>query len=212
MFESFFPKPRLFFISAAVWALVAIVLWYVGGNHLGAYIGLPPLPPAPRPVIGAAVFWSPPFLRFYVYFAVAITVFAGFWALYSPHRWQRWSVLGTALIVFNSYLSVQVSAAVNAWYGPFYDLIQQALAKTTQVTAAQLDSAMIGFAGIAFLAIRVVFGNLSGQRNTKGGWKATLAELLDEREAEAARRRVPLPASACKSVDCGVHEDGARRH
>jgi len=45
-------------------------------------------------------------------------------------------VLGTAPIVFNTYFSVQVSVAINAWYGPFYDLIQQALAKTAPVTAA----------------------------------------------------------------------------
>ena len=35
-----------------------------------------------------------------------------------------------------------------------------------------------------------VFGNLGGQRYTKGGWKATLAKLMDECVAEAARRRV----------------------
>lgn len=40
------------------------------------------------------------------------------------------------------------------------------------------------------LASWYVFGNLSGQRYTKGGWKATLAKLMDECEAEAVRRRV----------------------
>jgi len=35
-----------------------------------------------------------------------------------------------------------------------------------------------------------VFGNLKGQQYTKGGWKATLAKLMSECEAEAARRRI----------------------
>jgi len=42
-----------------------------------------------------------------------------------------------------------------AWYGPFYDLIQKALARTAGVTAAQLYHGMVGFAGIAFLAVTV---------------------------------------------------------
>lgn len=43
MFVSFFPKPKLFFISAAVWSLLAILAWYVGVEQLGARVGLPPL-------------------------------------------------------------------------------------------------------------------------------------------------------------------------
>jgi peptide/bleomycin uptake transporter len=155
VFQSFFPKPRLFFTSAALWALIAIFLWYSGGDRLGAYIGLPLLAAGATPVIGVALFWSTPFLWFYIYYAIAAGAFAGFWSLYSPHPWQRWSVLGTALIIFNTYFSVQVSVAINAWYGPFYDLIQQALAKSAVVTAAQLYSGTLGFAGIAFLAVTV---------------------------------------------------------
>jgi peptide/bleomycin uptake transporter len=155
VFLSFFPKPRLFFISAVAWALIAILLWYAGGSRLGAYIGLPPLAAGATPVIGVALFWSTPFLWFYVYYAIAVGAFAGFWSLYSPHPWLRWSVFGTALIIFSTYFSVQVSVAVNAWYGPFYDLIQQALAKTAVVTAAQLYSGTLRFAGIAFLAVTV---------------------------------------------------------
>ena len=45
-----------------------------------------------------------------------------------PHRWSRWSILGSALIIFTTYFQVQVSVAINAWYGPFYNMIQQALA------------------------------------------------------------------------------------
>lgn len=35
MFKSFFPKPGPFFISAFIWALVAVVFWQAGGGSLG---------------------------------------------------------------------------------------------------------------------------------------------------------------------------------
>lgn len=131
MFQSFFPKPKLFFISSAVWSLLAVLVWYAGGRDIGAYFGLPPLPPGQEPIIGVSVFWTAPFLWFYLYYAVVVAIFAGFWFAYSPHRWQYWSVLGSALIIFNTYFSVQVSVAFNAWYGPFYDMrfVRQACAE-----------------------------------------------------------------------------------
>ncbi len=54
-----------------------------------------------------------------------------------PHPWAHWSILGTALILFVTYFQVQVSVAINDWYGPFYDLIQAALAKTRPVEIAE---------------------------------------------------------------------------
>lgn len=145
----------MFFISAIVWSLLAILLWYTGGSAFGAHFGLPPLAEGQQPPIGVSLFWSTPFLWFYIYYAVAVALFAAFWFWYAPHRWQMWSVLGSALIIFATYFSVQVSVAVNAWYGPFYDLIQQALARTAPVTASQLYLGALDFAGIAFVAVTV---------------------------------------------------------
>ena len=42
MFVSFFPRPKLFFWSALVWSLLAVLGWYEGGERLGAIFGLPP--------------------------------------------------------------------------------------------------------------------------------------------------------------------------
>lgn len=47
MFASFFPRPKMFFISAALWALVAILFWYfvardlAGSLSLGGWLGWP---------------------------------------------------------------------------------------------------------------------------------------------------------------------------
>lgn len=46
-----------------------------------------------------------------------------------------------------------------------------------------------------------VFGNLSGQRYTKGGWKATLSKLMAECLAEAERRKIqfqPFSLQDCR--------------
>lgn len=155
MFVSFFPKPKLFFISAAVWSLVAIFAWYGGVQDLGATFGMPPLKAGEQAPIGVSVFWSAPFIWFYIYYAVVNAIFGIFWQVVSPHPWQRWSIWGSALIIFTTYFGVQVSVAINAWYGPFYDMIQSALSKPGSVTAAQLYLGMLGFAGIAFLAITI---------------------------------------------------------
>src|SRR6185312_7252800 len=54
-----------------------------------------------------------------------------------------------------SYFQVQVSVAINSWYGPFYDLLQAALSKSRTVTAEEFYSSLSIFAGIAFVAVVV---------------------------------------------------------
>jgi peptide/bleomycin uptake transporter len=195
VFVSYFPRPKIFFISAILWSLAAVFVWYFGGKDLGALVGLPPLPPGQEPPIGAAIFWSAPFLWFYIYYVVVVAIFAAFWFRFSPHRWQYWSVLGSALIIFNSYFSVQVSVAINAWYGPFFDLIQQALAKTAPVTESQLYMGMLGFAGIAFIAVTVGVLNLFFVSHWIFRWRTAMNEYYMAywpklRHIEGASQRV----------------------
>lgn len=155
MFVSFFPQPRPFFISVVAWSILAMAGWYAGGYQIGAWFGLPPLAPDEAAIIGVSVFWSPAFLWFYLYYSAAIMLFAGFWMWYSPHPWAPWSILGSALILFATYFQVQVSVAINDWYGPFYDMIQAALAQTAPVTQAEFYGQLLDFAGIAFVAVAV---------------------------------------------------------
>jgi peptide/bleomycin uptake transporter len=75
--------------------------------------------------------------------------------IFAPHRWSRWSILGSALILFSSYFQVQVSVAINSWFGPFYDLVQAALSKSRPVTLAEFYAQLATFAGIAFVAVTV---------------------------------------------------------
>jgi peptide/bleomycin uptake transporter len=159
MFVSFFPQPRLFFLSVALWTAVAMLLWYFGIPGLIPAFKDGPLwlgwPADAPPIIGVERFWSLPFLWFYGYWAVATAIFTAFWMSYSPHPWAWWSIPGSSLIIFVTYYQVQVSVAVNDWYGPFYDMIQAALAKTRTVTIDEFWGHLLIFAGIAFVYITV---------------------------------------------------------
>ena len=133
MFVSFFPRPRLFFISAAVWSLVLVILWFLGGSQLGGSLGLASAPGG-EPIIGPSRFLTADFVWFYLYFAIGIGLFYLFWAWFEPHPWQNWSILGSGLIIFVTNFSVQVSVALNDWRGVFYDMVQQALTTAGSVT------------------------------------------------------------------------------
>ena len=155
MFKSFFPNPRLFFGSAAVWGLAAVLLWFFVAKNVGGIVGLPNPPEGTPPIIGVSVFWSPPFLWFYIYYAALVVIFAGFWKWYSPHPWYNWSVLGSALIIFVTYFQVEVSVAINAWYGPFYDLIQASVSQKQPTPASDFVASLFVFMGIAVVAVIV---------------------------------------------------------
>lgn len=155
MFKSFFPNPKPFFSSALIWAILSIALWYLGVEELGAALGMPqPAVDAP-PVIGVSTFVQPDFLWFYLYFALMSGLFAGAWFILSPHPWQNWSVLGSILILFVTYFQVQVSVAINNWYGPFWDMIQAAVSKSRVVTQGELYWQIWIFLSIALIAVAV---------------------------------------------------------
>lgn len=154
MFVSFFPNPRPFFWSVVAWSIVCVAGWYAGGHAFGDALGLGVAPDWAAP-IGVERFWSKPFLWFYLYFAAAVGAFAAFWQAVAPHPWWRWSILGSALILFTTYFGVQVSVAINDWYGPFYDLIQAALGKTRPVTLGEFYAGLATFLEIALVAVAI---------------------------------------------------------
>ena len=147
MFVSFFPRPKLFFLSAILWTTLAMAFWYGFAGNL--------IPQSGPGGVGVEIFWSPLSLWFDLYFAICVAIFAGGWMVFAPHPWALWSILGSALILFTSYFQVQVSVAINSWYGPFYDLVQAALSKSAPVTIERFYNELSTFAGIAFVAVVV---------------------------------------------------------
>jgi peptide/bleomycin uptake transporter len=75
--------------------------------------------------------------------------------LLAPHRYWLWSVLGSALILYVTYVQVEVAVGINNWYGPFWDMVQAALSHTARITAAQYYGELATFLGLAMLAVSV---------------------------------------------------------
>ncbi|MCO7261756.1 peptide antibiotic transporter SbmA [Dickeya zeae] len=191
MFKSFFPNPKWFFSSALIWSLVAVIIWYGWGRPLGDSL-LHISEPLPH---GAARFLSPAFLWFYGYYLLCVCLFAGAWALLRPHPWQRWSILGTSLIIFVTYFSVEIGVAVNDWYGPFYDLIQKALSAPNAVTIQAFYKELLIFLGIALTAVTVGVMHLFFVSHYVFRWRTAMNDYYSShwqslRHIEGAAQRI----------------------
>lgn len=127
MFKSFFPSSKFFLWSIILWAIVSISIWYMGGNAWGTWLGWEQDYATRELPIGVSRFWSASFLWFYIWFLMSVSSFALFWRSFSDNKWQRWSIWGSGFLLFSIWFAVQISVAINAWYGPFWDLIQSML-------------------------------------------------------------------------------------
>lgn len=155
MFKSFFPNPKWFFSSLVLWFVINFLLWnFAGGKAWGTALGFAQGYADAELSIGIDRFWSASFLWFYFWFLLAVVLFALFWRWRSDNPWQGWSVWGSAFILFNLWLMVQVSVAVNAWYVPFWDAIQKILSNgggdVNQLYAESLTFIML--AGISVMS------------------------------------------------------------
>lgn len=166
MFKSFFPNPRIFFLSVLIYSGVCVFIWYAFNEQIGEVLGLDLS--EKDPVIGLGHFVTDSFLLFYAYYFFCTGLFAAFWFTTAKHAWQWWSIIGSAFILFSTYFSVQVSVAINNWRRPFFDLVQKTLTETDSEKAGeertselissftgQLIDLIIVFAEIAFLWIIV---------------------------------------------------------
>lgn len=194
MFKSFFPSPRYFFISAVIWIALNMMLWYSGGNTWGTFIGFPQGYHDAQLPVGVSRFWSPTFLWFYVWFLVSTALFAGFWKIVSNNPWQGWSVWGSAFILFNIWFGVQVSVAINAWYVPFWDLIQKMLSDGGGDLSALYSETMV-FLYIAMVAVTLAVINAFFTSHYVFRWRTAMNEYYTEhweklRHIEGASQRV----------------------
>ncbi len=123
MFKSFFPNPKLFFLSLLGYAAVCVFVWYGFNEQIGGLFGLDLI--GEKPVIGLGHFTTDSFLLFYGYYFGCTGLFAAFWFKVGKHKWQWWSIVGSAFILFSTYYSVQASVAINNWRRPFGDLVQK---------------------------------------------------------------------------------------
>ena len=194
MFKSFFPNPRLFFISVIVWLALNMLLWYTGGHGWGEYIGFPKGYADAELPIGVSRFLSAAFIWFYAWFLVSTALFAGFWRFTSDNKWQAWSVWGSAFILFNIWFGVQVSVAINAWYGPFWDMIQKMLSDGGG-NINDLYKGTLTFLYIAMVAVTFAVVNAFFTSHYVFRWRTAMNEYYTEnweqlRHVEGASQRI----------------------
>ena len=142
MFHSFFPDPKRFFWSAIVWAGVCIAIWHLGLKSWDDPLG-----------IAALTGWDPGRVWLYEFSVICYAVYVVFWLRLTSHRWARWSVAGSALIVFATWFQVQLDVMINEWFGSFYDMVQQALAEPNSVTNGEFYGQLATFLKIAMVFI-----------------------------------------------------------
>ena len=206
MFKSFFPNPRLFFISVLLFAAASSAIWYGFNEQMASLIGLD-ISDTTR-VIGLGHFVTDSFLLFYGFYFVCTIIFSFFWFKISPHKWQWWSIVGSSAILFSTYYSVQVSVAINNWRRPFFDLVQSLL-KPIDATAAekvvseqvlntatgQLFELLMLFAEIAFLAIFIYVATRFLVSHFIFRWRTAMNEYYTQnwpqlRNIEGASQRI----------------------
>jgi peptide/bleomycin uptake transporter len=194
MFKTFFPNPRLFFISVIVWLALNMLLWYTGGHGWGEYIGFPKGYADAELPIGVSRFLSAAFIWFYAWFLVSTALFAGLWRFISDNKWQVWSIWGSAFILFNIWFGVQVSVAINAWYGPFWDMIQKMLSDGGG-NINDLYKGTLTFLYIAMVAVTFAVVNAFFTSHYVFRWRTAMNEYYTEnweqlRHVEGASQRI----------------------
>lgn len=195
MFKSFFPNPRWFFLSVFLWFLINVALWYSGGQGWGTILGFAPDYYSQKPAIDVSRFWSARFLWFYLWYWTAVTLLALFWKIKANHPWQAWSIWGSALIIFNVWFGVQMSVAVNAWYSPFYDLIQSMMSNGAGGDIALLYKGLLTFLFIAMVSVTVAVLNLFLVSHYIFRWRTAMHQYYSQnwevlRHVEGASQRV----------------------
>lgn len=138
MFQSFFPRPKQFFLSAIAWFFISLGLWYGFANELAPIFSLM------REALPTIEGSRPPFLNpdkvwLYQYIVLVTVLFCMAWFFIERNRWYWWAVCGSAVILLVSYFQVQLGVWLNNWYGDFYDLLQLALSEqgTSKITSEQ---------------------------------------------------------------------------
>ena len=171
MFASFFPSPRILFFSALLWTIVCAGFWYQIGRDLGEVLSLgwliggtysAPLlegaDEAQQAAFDAARNWAID-IWLYQYMIAGGAIFSAVWDRIVPHRWSRWSVAVSFIILFAVWFQVQLDVMINVWFGTFFDLVQVALASPNSVTIDAFFAQLTTFLGIAMVFITVAVLN-----------------------------------------------------
>jgi len=195
MLNSFFPNPRLFFLSALAWFLVTLFAWYGFADTLADKFSLIKIPPVELaegergPFLTATKVWV------YQYILAASVLFCIGWLFFGRNKWYVWSVIGTTVIMLVTYFLVQLSVWVNTWWGEFFDLVQRALSAPNTITPEEYYAQMSTIFKVLMVAIiaRVIFSYFVSHYVFR--WRTAMNEYYMDhwpklRKVEGAAQRV----------------------
>lgn len=180
--------------------MLAIAFWYGVIDDLGSRLGIYPVTTAETPV-GVGMLWSATSLWLYLYFAICLAIFGGAWMVVAPHPWARWSIFGSAFILFITFFQVQVHVAINGWSGAFYNLLQLALSKPGSITFEQYYGLLSTFAGIALIAVTVNVLTLFFVSHYIFRWRTAMNDYYMTNWSKLRTSRAPRSGS--RKIPCG---------
>ncbi len=222
MFNSFFPRPLLFFGSFVIWALACLVFWFTLGEQTGqmysvgqwfgfaqldyglletlqkeaARFGAKTDPERVKLVqsqisaLGSAVtFWA------YQFLIPCYGIFIACWYFCSSHKWLKWSLLGSAVIIFFTWFQVQLDVMINEWFGGFYNMIQTMFANPGTIENTEYYGRLATFFTIAavFVIVRTLGNYFIQHYNFR--WRTAMNEYYTGkwskvRHIEGASQRI----------------------
>lgn len=199
MLRSFFPTPKLFFLSAVIWTVIAFIIWFLVGDVLmniinvaDLFLDRAPEQPDPNqtvPFFNASRVWT------YQYIIMFAAVFCVFWAYFNRNIWYWWSVVGSTFLMVATYFNVQLSLFINDWYGSFYDLIQRSVTNPNTVPLSDyyLEMSTLAYVLVPFILFLVLVDYFTSHYLFR--WRTALNNFYMEnwqhvRHIEGASQRV----------------------
>lgn len=222
MFRSFFPRPILFFSSFTLWAFACLWFWFTKGQatgemfSIGDWFGFTQLDygllerlqieagsfdikTAPEHIKlvqsqiaaleSAATFWS------YQYLIPCYGLFIASWHIGSSHKWLKWSLYGSALIIFFTWFLVQLDVMINEWFGGFYNMVQRLFTEPGTITNEEYYGRLFTFFWIAGIFVIVATLGRFFIQHYNFRWRTAMTEHYTEnwgriRHIEGASQRV----------------------
>jgi peptide/bleomycin uptake transporter len=122
-----------------------------------------------------------------------------------------WSIVGSAVILFATWYKVQLDVQINDWFGTFYNMIQEALAKPGSVTMDHYFAELATFGWIAGLYVLIAVLTEFFVKHYVFRWRAAMTEFYTLhwptlRTIEGASQRVQEDTSRFASImeDLGI--------
>ena len=134
-----------------------------------------------------------------------------FQSFFLSRRWMLWSVVGSAVILFATWYKVQLDVRINDWFGTFYNMIQDALARPGSVTMDRYFRELATFGWIAGLYVLIAVLTEFFVKHYVFRWRAAMTEFYTLhwpvlRTIEGASQRVQEDSSRFASImeDLGI--------